>query len=69
MYYIDFTVFMGNPDKAWMEIKERENQNAQPKLSLFDQREAYFMKNIVRSPCLLSFELGFYAVFVFNGQQ
>lgn len=36
MYYIDFTAFMENPDKEWIEIKEKEHQNAPPELSLFD---------------------------------
>ncbi len=36
MYYIDFVSFMENPDKAWIEIKEKENQKAPPEPSLFD---------------------------------
>jgi hypothetical protein len=40
MCHIDSTTFKKNPDKAWMGIKERENQNASPELSLFIRRLA-----------------------------
>lgn len=36
MYYIDFTAFMENLDKVWIEIKEKEHQLGPPEPSFFD---------------------------------
>jgi len=36
MYYIDFVVFMENPDKTWNNILAKEGQKAPPEPSHFD---------------------------------
>lgn len=36
MYYIDFVVFMENPDKTWNNILANEKQKAPPEPTLFD---------------------------------
>ena len=35
MYYIDFVVFMDNPDKTWDDILARHTQKAPPEPTLF----------------------------------
>ena len=36
MYYIDFTSFMENPDKVWIEMTGKENHKVPPEPTLFD---------------------------------
>ena len=36
MYYMNFIVFLKNPDKTWNDILVRETTKAQPNLMLFD---------------------------------
>jgi hypothetical protein len=69
MHHIDFTAFMENPDKAWMEIKERERSQMHCQNRHFLIRWAYFVKNLTQNQRFLGFGHEFYVVLVFAGQQ
>ena len=69
MYYIDFVVFMDNPDKTWDDILARHTQKAPPEPTLFGDYGAYFSEKEARSPFFLGFWQGGYAYFCFTGQQ